>query len=37
MNLGIYGDHERQKYRKDLLIGKQETHQNEMVEEETSG
>ena len=21
MNLGIYGDHERQKYRKDLLVG----------------
>lgn len=35
MNLGIYGDHERQKYRKDLLVGKQEMHQNDMVEQET--
>jgi hypothetical protein len=36
MNLGIYGDHERVKYRKDLLTGNQEIHINEMVQHESS-
>ena len=33
MNLGIYGDHERQKYSKNLQLGNQEMHVNEMADE----